>query len=405
VTITVAPGEYGWIATAQRMQNVTADFHVTLGNQTYDVPNVTARAPMTSDSSNVYVTKTEKIDDKAGVCSGKDGASFLQPSPVAPVAGGLYNIAVSGSNQRVLSAPNRSRDAVQLELGQSSDGRNQPWRFIESPANADYFEVQSDNNPKLCLDLSGTDGKSILQWPSATPTTSCGRSRTTPPTRASGSRIRPSRTRRWTPREGRSSRAPRSSPPTLPPLAGGCSSGSVSDADASRPRWDGRRWPGCAQAAHASYSSSMLWLLRHAEAADGFPDDERPLTERGMKQAEAAGLALARLGTHLELCLCSPKLRAVQTAELACAALGVQIAIEPALSGEPFDVRALTAGYDDVLLVGHDPSFTLTVHDLTGAQARMRKGGLAAVSKGELVALLRPAELSAIAYATEDVVA
>jgi phosphohistidine phosphatase len=149
----------------------------------------------------------------------------------------------------------------------------------------------------------------------------------------------------------------------------------------------------------------MLWLLRHAEAADGFPDDERPLTERGMKQAEAAGLALARLGTHLDVCLSSPKLRAVQTAERACEPLGVQIEIEPALSGEPFDVRALTAGYDDVLLVGHDPSFTLTVHDLTGAQARMRKGGLAAISKGELVALLRPAELSAIAYATEDVVA
>ncbi len=25
----------------------------------------------------------------------------------------------------------------------------------------------------------------------------------------------------------------------------------------------------------------MLWLLRHAEAEDGLPDDERPLTERG----------------------------------------------------------------------------------------------------------------------------
>jgi hypothetical protein len=50
-----------------------------------------------------------------------------------------------------------------------------------------------------------------------------------------------------------------------------------------------------------------------------------------------------------------------------------------------------------VLLVGHDPSFTLTVHDLTGAQARMRKGGLAGISKGELVVLMRPAELSAIA--------
>ena len=71
--------------------------------------------------------------------------------------------------------------------------------------------------------------------------------------------------------------------------------------------------------------------------------------------------------------------------------------IEPALAGEPFDVRELTAGLGDVLLVGHDPSFSLTLHDLTGTQARMRKGGLAGISKGELVVLLRPAELAAIA--------
>ena len=44
-----------------------------------------------------------------------------------------------------------------------------------------------------------------------------------------------------------------------------------------------------------------------------------------------------------------------------------------------------------------DPSFSLTLHDLTGAQARMKKGGLAGISKGELVVLLRPSELSAIA--------
>jgi hypothetical protein len=53
------------------------------------------------------------------------------------------------------------------------------------------------------------------------------------------------------------------------------------------------------------------------------------------------------------------------------------------------------------MLVGHDPSFSLTLHDLTGVQARMRKGGLAAIAKGELVALLRPGDLSAIAAATE----
>jgi phosphohistidine phosphatase SixA len=75
----------------------------------------------------------------------------------------------------------------------------------------------------------------------------------------------------------------------------------------------------------------------------------------------------------------------------------VPVTIEPALSGEPFDLRALTAGLDDVLLVGHDPSFTLTLHDITGAQARLRKGGLAGIAKGELVVLLRPAELAAIA--------
>ena len=50
-----------------------------------------------------------------------------------------------------------------------------------------------------------------------------------------------------------------------------------------------------------------------------------------------------------------------------------------------------------MLLVGHDPSFSLTLHELTGAQARMRKGGLAAINKGELIMLMRPNELAAIA--------
>lgn len=141
----------------------------------------------------------------------------------------------------------------------------------------------------------------------------------------------------------------------------------------------------------------MLWLLRHAEAVEGVPDDQRPLTERGVRVAQDAGRALERLGIQIDACLSSPKLRAVQTAELACAPLGVEVTIEPRLGGEPFDAADLVAGLGDVLLVGHDPSFTLTLHDLTGAQARMHKGGLAAVNKGELVALLRPTELAAIA--------
>jgi phosphohistidine phosphatase SixA len=52
-----------------------------------------------------------------------------------------------------------------------------------------------------------------------------------------------------------------------------------------------------------------------------------------------------------------------------------------------------------VLLVGHDPDFSMAVHALTGAQVRMKKGGLAGVERGELMVLLRPAELAAIAAA------
>jgi phosphohistidine phosphatase len=141
----------------------------------------------------------------------------------------------------------------------------------------------------------------------------------------------------------------------------------------------------------------VLWLLRHAEAADGVPDDQRPLTELGVRQARAAGVALERLGTTLEACLSSPKLRAIQTAELACEPLGLPVMVDSRLSGEPFDVADLTAGFEDAMLVGHDPSFTLTLHELTGAQARMSKGGLAAINKGELIMLMRPHELFALA--------
>ncbi len=141
----------------------------------------------------------------------------------------------------------------------------------------------------------------------------------------------------------------------------------------------------------------MLWLLRHAEARDGKPDDERPLTEAGERQARAAGRALARLGVTIDACLTSPKLRARQTAELACEPLGVEVTVEPRLGGEPFDAGDMVAGLGDVLLVGHDPSFSLTLHDLTGAQSRLSKGGLAGIEKGELVTLLRPSELTAIA--------
>ena len=142
----------------------------------------------------------------------------------------------------------------------------------------------------------------------------------------------------------------------------------------------------------------MLWLLRHGDAADGSPDAERPLTGKGEEQARAAGRALAALGVELDACLTSPKRRAADTAKLVCEAFGVEPQHEPKLAGGPFDAEALAAGLgDNVLLVGHDPDFSMAVHALTGAQVRMKKGGMAGVEKGELKVLLRPAELAAIA--------
>ena len=122
----------------------------------------------------------------------------------------------------------------------------------------------------------------------------------------------------------------------------------------------------------------MLWLLRHAEAADGLPDDERPLTERGVRQApDAAGVALARLGVHDRRLPVEP-----EAARAADRRAGVRAARRRG-HGRAARCRAsrstssdLAAGLGDVLLVGHDPSFSLTLHELTGAQARMRKGGL-----------------------------
>jgi phosphohistidine phosphatase len=142
----------------------------------------------------------------------------------------------------------------------------------------------------------------------------------------------------------------------------------------------------------------MIWLLRHGDAEDGSPDSERPLTEKGREQARAVGGALKALGVDVDACLTSPKVRAAATARLACEPLGVEPELEPKLAGGPFDAEALAAGLgDEVLLVGHDPDFSMAVHSLTGAQVRMKKGGLAGVEKGELMVLLRPRELRRLA--------
>lgn len=142
----------------------------------------------------------------------------------------------------------------------------------------------------------------------------------------------------------------------------------------------------------------MIYLLRHGDAEDGNGDDAaRRLTEKGERQAEAAGRAVAALGAEIQACLTSPKVRAAGTARLACQALGLTPEVTEELRGGPFDSLGLTAGRGDALLVGHEPDFSSEVARLTGAKVKLRKGGLAVIDGNTMVALLRPKDLLAIA--------
>lgn len=147
----------------------------------------------------------------------------------------------------------------------------------------------------------------------------------------------------------------------------------------------------------------MIYLLRHGDAERGDGDDAaRCLTEKGERQSEVAGRALAALGAEIDSCLTSPKVRAADTARLACQPLEVEPEIAAELSGDGFDSLGLTAGHGETMLVGHEPYLSNEIARLTGAKAKLRKGGLAIVDSNTLLALMRPDDLAAIAAARTE---
>ena len=158
--------------------------------------------------------------------------------------------------------------------------------------------------------------------------------------------------------------------------------------------------PGCDERVFAVIPDIVIWLLRHGDAEDEPPgaggDAERRLTGKGEKQSRAAGRALKALGAELEACLASPKVRARQTAELACEPLGLEVELDDRLRGGGFDPDDLAAGRGDVLLVGHEPDLSDAIGALTGARVKLRKGGLAALDGRLLHVLLTPAQLRRI---------
>ena len=151
----------------------------------------------------------------------------------------------------------------------------------------------------------------------------------------------------------------------------------------------------------------QLWFLRHGEAEphDARPDVDRRLTPRGAEQSRSAGQALAALGLEFQIVATSPKVRALDTARLACEALRIEPVVHEPLA-EGFDVDdalALADAAGDarrILLVGHNPDLEDVVRGLTGGTTDLKKGGVAGVRmrarEGELIAVLRPRELARI---------
>ena len=152
--------------------------------------------------------------------------------------------------------------------------------------------------------------------------------------------------------------------------------------------------------------SRQLWLLRHGEAeGHGLrPDADRELTAKGRRQSVAAGRALARLGVEFEAVYASPRVRALDTARLACGELGVDLIVHEPLGGgfersEVVDLLDELSVDGRVLLVGHEPDFSQLVHDFTGGRIDFKKGAIAAVrpGTGEILVFLRPREIEVLA--------
>jgi phosphohistidine phosphatase len=152
-----------------------------------------------------------------------------------------------------------------------------------------------------------------------------------------------------------------------------------------------------------------LYFLRHgiADWPDWDParDHERPLTKDGVKKMKEQARALADLGVKIDAILSSPYTRAYQTADIVAGKLGLEVKAEPLLapgfnSDKLAEIARSFADDQALLLVGHEPNFSMVIAEITGGgRVQMKKGALARVDvnrelQGELVWLLPPKVLA-----------
>lgn len=119
-------------------------------------------------------------------------------------------------------------------------------------------------------------------------------------------------------------------------------------------------------------------LLRHAKSRAETPsctDIERPLNEKGQQACTIMAPEILAAGCNLEYVVCSPAVRAQETITHIRNALPTEQATLEWQTIEPlytFDwrcllecIQGLDKGYDEVLVIGHNPAITELCNTLT----------------------------------------
>lgn len=120
-----------------------------------------------------------------------------------------------------------------------------------------------------------------------------------------------------------------------------------------------------------------LYLVRHAKSDWGDPlldDHERPLNERGLRDAPAMGHRLAERGVQPDRIVTSTAVRARSTARLLARVLGIGddhvVELDTLYAASGRGILNVAAELDDELgvamLVGHNPGMSDAVGELTG---------------------------------------
>ena len=126
----------------------------------------------------------------------------------------------------------------------------------------------------------------------------------------------------------------------------------------------------------------LVFLVRHAHAEQGDPDDLRPLSERGREEARALATDLAGRDDPPALVVTSPLLRARQTAEQIAQSTGAAVRVDERLApGATAELlRQVVADQDGpAAIVGHQPDFSEIAFELTGRDPGFPTGGVAEI--------------------------